>query len=80
MIPEPHLPATLPEVLVWLSDKQIANDLLRFFVRSQALFSLKTQGLCSLRHLAHGGAAEMPSGPVGKSHLAFRWRQGKQAL
>jgi len=47
---------------------------------SQALFSGKMHSLISLRHRAHGGPIGKPSGPVPKSHLALRARQGMHAL
>lgn len=55
-------------------------NILRLRDRSQARFSGNTHSLISLRHLAHGGPIGNPSGPVPKSHLAFRCRHGMHAL
>lgn len=55
-------------------------DLPRLRERSQARFSGNTHCRISLRHRAQGGPIGNPSGPVPRSHLALRCRQGMHAL
>lgn len=60
--------------------EQYNTDLPRLRERSQARFSGNTHCRISLRHRAQGGPIGNPSGPVPRSHLALRCRQGMHAL